>query len=230
MQAFVALNRQRESCIVVSMDLATGTVQYIPFTGTELAVKRCSLDAWREEGWVRYTDYPVRRCAQIYTNAPAVILTAEAQRHLEFLLVDPATAYNEADFNKEYVMATKAKATEGATEDKFNKLFKAGDKPQATEAAVSEAKAAKGAKAAKAKPAKAPAAAKPKAEKAAKAPAVREGKIQVLNKENPHREGTGRAEAFNAMLKCKTVQAYAETGNKMKYLKDWTESKHITVA
>lgn len=54
-------------------------------------------------------------------------------------------------------------------------------------------------------------------------------KIKVLNKENPHREGTGRADAFTAMLGCKTMGDYYETGHKIKYIQAWTDSKHIEV-
>ena len=64
-----------------------------------------------------------------------------------------------------------------------------------------------------------------RAERARKYPATM--KIKVLNKENPHREGTGRADAFNALLASKTVGDYYETGHKVKYLKDWAESGHI---
>lgn len=52
-------------------------------------------------------------------------------------------------------------------------------------------------------------------------------KIKILNKENPHREGSGRAAAFTALLASKTVGDYYATGHKTKYLKDWAESKHI---
>lgn len=85
------------------------------------------------------------------------------------------------------------------------------------------------------KPAKAP-----KAEKPAKAPAGVEGagrahkyedgtKIAVLIKENPHREGTTRAEAFDAVVGCKTVGDYYAAGHKTKYLGDWEASGHIKI-
>jgi hypothetical protein len=54
-------------------------------------------------------------------------------------------------------------------------------------------------------------------------------KIKVLNKENPHRAESGRAEAFDAMLGCKTAGEYYATGKKPKYLGDWVKSEHITV-
>lgn len=54
-------------------------------------------------------------------------------------------------------------------------------------------------------------------------------KIQILNKENPHREGTARAEAFATVLTSKTVDAYYEAGHKTKYLADWETSGHIKI-
>ena len=60
-----------------------------------------------------------------------------------------------------------------------------------------------------------------RSERARKYPASM--KIKFLNKENPHRETSGRAAAFAALLTCKTVGDYYETGHKVKYLKDWAE-------
>lgn len=54
-------------------------------------------------------------------------------------------------------------------------------------------------------------------------------KIKVLIKENPHREATGRAAAFDAVKESKTVADYAATGNKPKYLADWVERGHISL-
>lgn len=54
-------------------------------------------------------------------------------------------------------------------------------------------------------------------------------KIKVLNKENPHREGSGRGAAFEAVKKCKTMGDYYETGHKVKYIGAWIESNHIEV-
>ena len=85
------------------------------------------------------------------------------------------------------------------------------------EVAEKKSKVGRGAKAAQ-EPAE-------RAERARKYPATM--KIKVLNKENPHREGTGRANAFAALLTSKTVGDYYETGHKVKYLKDWAESGHI---
>lgn len=52
-------------------------------------------------------------------------------------------------------------------------------------------------------------------------------KIKILNKENPHREGSKRAEAFDALKTCKTVGDFYKTGKKTKYLDDWVESGHL---
>lgn len=90
------------------------------------------------------------------------------------------------------------------------------------------------------KPAKAEKPAKaPKSEKAPKAeasegrgaPRKYEGatKITVLIKDNPHREGTARAEAFAAVLGSKTVGDYYAAGHKTKYLGDWETSGHIKI-
>lgn len=103
---------------------------------------------------------------------------------------------------------------------------------EATEVTTSKA-AGKGAKKAAAK--KAPAkAAKKSAKKAAAG--SEEGvsryandtrKIKILNKENPHREGSGRYNAFEAVKGSKTVADYAATENKPKYLTAWSDSGHI---
>jgi hypothetical protein len=52
-------------------------------------------------------------------------------------------------------------------------------------------------------------------------------KIKVVNKENPHREGSARANAFDAVITSKTVADYAATGNKPKYLDKWVDSGNI---
>jgi hypothetical protein len=54
-------------------------------------------------------------------------------------------------------------------------------------------------------------------------------KIKVLNKENPHREGSKRAEAFYTMKGCKTMGDFYESGIKTKYIQDWIDSEHIEV-
>jgi len=52
-------------------------------------------------------------------------------------------------------------------------------------------------------------------------------KIKVVIKDNPHRENTGRYEAFEAVRSAKTVADYAATGHKPKYLSKWVEAGHI---
>lgn len=54
-------------------------------------------------------------------------------------------------------------------------------------------------------------------------------KVRILNKENPHREGTARANAFAALLKCKTMGDYYATGNKIKYIAAWVDANLIEV-
>jgi hypothetical protein len=54
-------------------------------------------------------------------------------------------------------------------------------------------------------------------------------KITIKNKENPHREGSGRAKAFDDLLKCKTMGDYYNSGHKLKYIDAWVESEHIAV-
>jgi hypothetical protein len=54
-------------------------------------------------------------------------------------------------------------------------------------------------------------------------------RIRIVIKENPHREGTTRHAAFEAVRASKTVADYAVTGNKPKYIEVWRKSGHIEV-
>ena len=129
------------------------------------------------------------------------------------------------------------------------KLHKVGDENPKTkkflkdagieEAPEAKAKPAKAAKLVKAeKPAKAEKATK--APKAAKEPKeAKEGgvrasnddrKITVHTKVNPHREGSGRYEAYEALKSSKRVSDYAASGNKTKYLAKWEEQGFISIA
>lgn len=54
-------------------------------------------------------------------------------------------------------------------------------------------------------------------------------KIKILNKQNPHREKSSRAQAFDALLKCKTMGDYYETGHKIKYIQAWIDAGLIEV-
>lgn len=100
------------------------------------------------------------------------------------------------------------------------------------------AKFAKGKKAAKGGKATKKASKKAAEKPAKKAKAESEGsestryandtrRIKVVIKDNPHREGTGRYEAFEAVRAAKTVADYAATGHKPKYLAKWVDSGHI---
>lgn len=92
----------------------------------------------------------------------------------------------------------------------------------------------------KAAPAKAAATDKPKRagnpEALAKARAARADagpdvrKITILKKDNPYREGSGRAESFNALLKAKSVQDYKDAGGKVKYIARWAEEGFIKLS
>lgn len=54
-------------------------------------------------------------------------------------------------------------------------------------------------------------------------------KIEVINKQNPHKPGSNRAQAFDHMLKSKTVGAYLQGGAncKHKYLAAWAKDKLV---
>lgn len=54
-------------------------------------------------------------------------------------------------------------------------------------------------------------------------------RIKIVVKENPHREGTTRHAAFEAVRASKTVADYAATGSKPKYLDRWKKSGHIEI-
>lgn len=54
-------------------------------------------------------------------------------------------------------------------------------------------------------------------------------KLTILKKENPYREGSGRASAFNALKGAKTVQDYVDAGGKKKYIARWEEEGLISV-
>lgn len=86
-----------------------------------------------------------------------------------------------------------------------------------------------GGKAAESKPAKSKgnpeALAKARAARAEAGPDVR--KITVKNKENPYRDGSGRAAAFDALKGAKTVEDYKSAGGKVKYLSRWVEEGRI---
>lgn len=77
--------------------------------------------------------------------------------------------------------------------------------------------------------------AKVKAEKAKKAPKAERvakddnRKITVHTKPNPHREGSGRYEAYEAVKKAKRVSDYLAEGHKPKYLARWEKDGLISI-
>jgi hypothetical protein len=54
-------------------------------------------------------------------------------------------------------------------------------------------------------------------------------KITILNKENPYREGSGRAASWDALKGAKTVEDYKTAGGKAKYISRWVEEARIKV-
>lgn len=66
-----------------------------------------------------------------------------------------------------------------------------------------------------------------RAAKAEAGPDVR--KITITNKENPYREGSGRAACFDALKGAKTVEDYKSAGGKVKYLSRWESEGRITL-
>lgn len=55
-------------------------------------------------------------------------------------------------------------------------------------------------------------------------------KITVLKKENPYREGTKRANSFDALKGAKTVEEYKAAGGAVKYISRWESEGIIKVA
>lgn len=55
-------------------------------------------------------------------------------------------------------------------------------------------------------------------------------KITALAKENPFREGSARAEAYDLMKSSKTVQDYKDAGGPTKYINRWAGEGHIKLA
>jgi hypothetical protein len=56
--------------------------------------------------------------------------------------------------------------------------------------------------------------------------------ISIVKKENPHKAGSKRAKAFDAVLKTKTVGEYSALGApcKFKYLKSWEKAGLIKLS
>lgn len=104
------------------------------------------------------------------------------------------------------------------------------DEAKVTKAPAAVAKGGKTAQTPKlVKAAKAAKAPKEKAERAERTPREDGRKITAVVKENPHREGCGRYEAYEAMQGCKTAGDYYATGHKPKYLAVWDEAGLITL-
>lgn len=55
-------------------------------------------------------------------------------------------------------------------------------------------------------------------------------KITIITKENPYREGSGRAASFAALKGAKTVEDYKSAGGKVKYISRWEGEGHIKLS
>ncbi len=122
----------------------------------------------------------------------------------------------------DYVESVNEKEVEAMTE----KLTK---KKAAPKKAAAEKKPAAEAKAPKAKgKGNAEALKKAREARAETGPDVR--KITVVTKENPFREGSGRADCFNLLKPSKTVQDYKDAGGKVKYINRWEAEGHIKLS
>lgn len=194
---------QSYSCITTKED-----AKFVHFISMEtLKLEKTERREFHGE-WEEYSDYPVRRAAELYLGAGEFReIGPKETAHLEAIR-DGSPSYNLDEPQpkpKEPNMATVAKKQPAASK---------------TAAAEKPVKGAGKAAAAPAKqPAKQPAAAKPeKAEgagrgrKSAIDPAT---KLTLLVKDNPKREGSGGYERFQAAYidsKAKTVQAALDAG------------------
>lgn len=187
---------QSYTCITTKQDAKF--VHFIPMETLKLT--KTELREFQAE-WEEYSDYPVRRAAELYLGAGEFReIGPKELAHLEAIR-DGSPSYNLDEPQpkpKEPQMATIAKK-----------------QPAATKGAGKAAAPAK-------QPAKQPAA--PKAHKAEKAEGAGRGrksaidpatKLTLLVKDNPKREGSGGYERFQAAYidsKAKTVQAALDAG------------------
>jgi hypothetical protein len=194
---------QSYSCITTKEDAKF--VHFIPME--TLKLEKAERREFHE-GWEEFSDYPVRRAAELYLGAGEFReIGPKELAHLEAIR-DGSPSYNLDEPQpkpKEPQMATVAKK-----------------QPAASKTAAAE-KPVKGAGKAAAAPAKQPAKqpAAPKAEKAESAGRGRKSaidpatKLTLLVKDNPKREGSGGFERFQAAYidsKAKTVQAALDAG------------------
>lgn len=116
--------------------------------------------------------------------------------------------------------------TQKEVEDMASKLSKKTEAPKKeAKAPKTDKKADKGETKRKGNP---EALAKARAARAEAGPDTR--KITILKKENPYREGSNRAAAFDALKGAKTVEDYIGNGGKKKYLSRWAEDGIIKLA
>ena len=195
---------QSYSCITTKED-----AKFVHFISMETLKLEKAERREFHEGWEEFSDYPVRRAAELYLGAGEFReIGPKELAHLEAIR-DGSPSYNLDEPQpkpKEPQMATVAKKQPAATKTAAEKPLKGAGK------AAAPAKQA----------AKQPAA--PKAEKAEKAEGAGRGrksaidpatKLTLLVKDNPKREGSGGYERFQAAYidsKAKTVQAALDAG------------------
>jgi hypothetical protein len=182
------------TCICVAIERKY--TYYIPMEPHVVRVAKATHEEFRADYDRLYTEYPVRRAAEIYLAAPDKEVTPEARQHLEAILADPAYEYDRSAYSTPHVIQEKLMAKKNAAavaeeiaqkpKNKKEALAQAGE---ASSKPVGEVKAPKGAAA--------------KAEPAAKtAPAKKAPKAAAAEGDAPKAKG-GRAPAVGGDVKLK---------------------------
>lgn len=213
----------RHTCILVETS-RTGTVEYVPFSVTELRVERSSLARFLND-WEPVPDYAPQRAAERYldrSDGTSIPTTPEALAHLRRLAgpafvreslrddptINPASVLNPT-VQKEATMSKKSTAPAAEAAPAKRPAAKK------TEGATPATKSAKNAKAAPTKAAAKAAKAAPAAEAGTRGrqPNISgSAKIKVLSADNPKR-GTA-AERFALYKNGMTVDEYIAAGGK----------------
>lgn len=89
-------DHNRHTCIRVSVD--GHQVKFIPMEAKEVKVVRMA-DKHFISVYTPYTEYPVKRAAEIYLFAPSKEVSPQAREHLERIIADPAFEYDRSQFN-----------------------------------------------------------------------------------------------------------------------------------
>lgn len=138
-------DHNRHTCIAVHLD--DKFAFFIPMDPLEVSVVRKPIREFNAL-YTPYTEYPVKRAAEIYLNAPSKVVAEEAREHLTRIISDPAFEYDSSLFNRppikarkeEDTMATAKKAA--APAKKSEKAAAAEGKPTKASAKAAPAKAA----------------------------------------------------------------------------------------